>query len=124
MKSPARLTRIASSAAAAAIVSAGLLATADPAAASSFGSCPNNTVCLYTGTNFTGTRVFAVNGTTMHDYPRVKWEVSGGVARSSINTTLGRFCTLESNQITKTNILNSNTHGNLAKTRAIYVGEC
>lgn len=104
-----------------AVVASGFLATATPAFAA-YSDCPNNYLCLWSGSNGTGTMVFKQNGTFMHNNPTVYFGTSGQAA-SANNRTLGRFCTYDLNLVA-TNVLNAQTLGNLANHNTSWVKVC
>lgn len=112
-----------------AVMSAGLVAAgvaAGAPAANAATSCPTNYLCLYSGTNQTGTMLFMGNGSSMNNsggYFQSSYLAGGSAVRSSVNNTLGRFCTYSASLV-KTNILAAQTGGNLASTNVRYVKIC
>lgn len=111
------------------LMSAGLVAggvAAGAPAANAAESCPTNYLCLYSGLNETGTLLFKGNGSTMYStgaYYSSEYLAKGSIVRSSVNNTLGRFCTISFNNV-RTNILAKQTRGNLASTNVRYVQIC
>ena len=118
------LRRVGASVAAITMLGVGVIAAAGTANAAE-SACPNNSVCIWSLTNFTGTPVFVEDASTMHDHPNTYYSSSqmnfGGL--SADNTSLGRFCTY--NNIKQlTNILNARTAGNISNQGVSFVKAC
>ena len=121
-----RTKRVITSLAVTGLAATSIVALAQPADATIAG-CPNNYVCIWAGTNKSGQMIFEENGTTMHNSPTTyffdpNW--IGVPGYSSVNNTLGRFCTYASAPGSATNILAAQTGGNLANHATNYVKAC
>ena len=121
---PSRAT-VAAAVAAAAVLSFGAATAASAAAPTAttpagLSDCTINTVCLWTGLNFTG---------TLHEYTadqlhQGEWSVPGQRSKSAFNRTNGRFCTFNVDSTIQTNSLLGHTEGNLANLVTDWVGPC
>jgi hypothetical protein len=100
-----------------------MVATASSAAAA-FTDCPNNFVCLFTGSNGTGS-MWGINGTDLHDC-RCLFRVPSGFTRpaSSNNRTTGTACLYNIDATIVTNILKPQTKGNLRNRTADFIDIC
>ena len=121
------LRRVGTSVAVMTMLGAGVIATAGTANADISACTPANTLCVWTGVNFTGTLEFAVDGTVMHDNPTTYFRsallTENPFGASTDNTTLGRFCTYDINH-NLTNTLNPKTSGNIANDNVAYIKAC
>jgi hypothetical protein len=118
------LRRVGASVAAITMLGAGVIATAGTANAA-ISACPNNSVCVWSLPNFSGSPVFVGDASTMHDHPNTYYSSSAMVfgGLSTDNTSLGRFCTYGYNG-NLTNILNARTSGNISSQDVSYVKAC
>jgi hypothetical protein len=117
------IRRLTVPAAVAAIAATGFVATAGPAMAS-LSDCATNHVCIWSGSNGTGTKVFDQSGTLLHDNPDTFFGMTpAGTVGSSNNRSLGRMCIYNSN-LQVTNILLAQTAGNLANHSGNWVKYC
>jgi hypothetical protein len=118
------LRRFGASVAAITMLGVGVIATAGTANAA-VSACPNNSVCVWSLPNFSGTPVFVEDASTMHDHPNTYYSSSkmvfGGL--STDNTSLGRFCTYNNNK-QLTNVLNAQTSGNISNQSVSFVKAC
>jgi hypothetical protein len=118
------LRRVGASVAAITMLGVGVIATTGTANAAE-SDCPNNSVCVWSLANFSGSPVFVEDASTMHDNPNTYYSSSemvfGGL--STDNTSLGRFCTYNNNK-QLTNILNAQTAGNISNQEVSYVKAC
>lgn len=108
------------------MLGAGVIAAAGTANAA-ISACPNNSICVWSGANFTGTLVFVGDASTMHDNPNTYYssgDLEGNpVGLSTDNTSLGRFCTYNSS-VQLTDTLNAGTSGNIANHNVYYIKQC
>ena len=120
------LRRVGASVAVATLLGAGVIATAGTANAA-ISACPNNSICVWSGANFTGTLVFVGDASTMHDNPNTYYgstDLSNDpIGLSTDNTSLGRFCTYNSSA-QLTNTLNAQTSGNISNHNVFAIKQC
>ena len=87
--------------------------TAKASSTGPIGSCPNNHVCLYSGPNLTGTKVWDLSASGAKGVCRASGLVAVG---SWANTTLGRFV------VTGNHVLTSRNSGNLTNAKVDCIG--
>jgi len=118
------LRRVGASVAAITMLGLGVIATAGTANASE-SACPNNSICIWTSTNFSGNPAWVEDASTMHDHPNTYYQTSGTPfgGYSTDNTSLGRFCLYDINK-DLSDILNARTAGNISNPADTFVKQC